>query len=176
MVTIPLHSVDFRNGAVASRDAVVVLDEAVSKTNAKASGSTGVGLDLESVLSVHAWVKAGGAQFSWVDLHVFDGADELIRSETVPMRHVRPASGAGDIDGDVYGFEGSVYRGTGASPGSVWLAPDARKVQYRVYFESGGTVYSDGVLRQHDLPPDSELTNSGVPASGRKKAAAVQAG
>jgi len=69
-----------------------------------------------------------------------------------------------DDDGDVVGFEGSVYRGTGSSPGSVWLAPDARK-----YSESGGSVYSDGLLRQHELTPDSELTNSSEPPSRRKR-------
>jgi hypothetical protein len=87
----------------------------------------------------------------------------------VPLGFVR----AGEEDGAVYGFEGDVYRGTGSSPGSVWLAPDARKLQYRVYAETGGTVYSDGLLRQHDLPPDSELSNSVAPKPKRKRAPAA---
>ena len=165
MVTIPLESVGFRAGAVSSREVVVVLEEAATKRNRKADTSTN-GLDLETVLSVQVWVrKLGEPQYSWLDLHVFDECDHLIRSETVPLRHVRAA----EDDGDIVGFEGSVYRGTGASPGSVWLAPDARTVQYRLYSEAAGTVYSDGLLRQHRLPPDSELTNSSEPPSRRAK-------
>ena len=98
---------------------------------------------------------------------MFDDSDRLIRSETLPLHHLRP----GEDDGNVYGFEGSVYRGTGASPGSVWLAPDARKLQYRLYCEANGAVYTDGLLRQLELPPDSEVTRSGTsPSAGRKRA------
>jgi hypothetical protein len=149
---------------------LVVVDDAATKKNIKAdtatSGSTG--LDLETVLSMQAWVrKLGEPQHSWLDLHVFDDGDQLIRSETLPLAYLRVA----DDDGEVFGFEETVYRGSGASPGSVWLAPDARKVQYRVYLEAGGIVYSDGLLRQHDLPPDSDFTNSAEPPSRRKRAA-----
>src|SRR5215210_6595230 len=150
---------------------LAVLEESATKQNIKAATSTSgsAGLDLETIVTIRAWVPAlGEPQFSWMDLHVFDDGDQLVRSETLPLTFVRAA----EDDGAVYGFEGSVYRGTGASPGSVWLAPDARKVQYRLYSEIGGTVYSDGLLRQHELPPDSELTNSAEPPSRRKRATA----
>lgn len=169
IVTIPLESVGFRTGAVPRREMVAVLEEAATKKNIKAEKATSgsPGLDLETVLSVQAWVrKLGEPQHSWLDLHVFDESDQLIRSETLPMNYVRTA----DNDGEVFGFEGGVFKGTGASPGSVWLAPDARKVQYRVYCEAGGTVYSDGLLRQHELPPDAELSGAAEPPSRRKRA------
>jgi hypothetical protein len=162
--------VGFRTGAVPSKEMVVVLEEAATKKNMKALTATSgsVGLDLETLLAVQAWVRRlGGPQYSWLDLHVFDERDRLIRSETLPLLHVRAA----EDDGNIVGFEGSVYRGTGASPGSVWLAPDARTLQYRLYSEAGGTVYSDGLLRQHDLPADSELTGAAEPPSRRKKPA-----
>ena len=148
----------------------MVFEDAATKKNIKAekatSGSTG--LDLETVLSIQAWVrKLGEQRHSWFDLHVFDECDQLIRSETVPLSFVRAA----DDDGEVFGFEGGVFKGSGASPGSVWLAPDARKVQYRVYFEAEGRVYSDGLLRQHELPPDAELSGAAEPPSRRKRAA-----
>ncbi len=168
MATVPLQSVEFRTGAVPSQEMVTVLEESLTKTNAKSSEApgNGVGLDLETVLSIKAWVRdLGDVRYSWVDLHVFDDSDQLIRSETLPLRY----RGEAEDDGGLFGFEGSVYRGTGASPGSVWLAPDARKVQYRVYYEVDGTVFSDGLLRQHELPPDSALTKS-VPPSRRKRA------
>lgn len=171
MVTVPLESVGFRAGAVPGREMVVVLDEVATKTNMKAATSTSgsAGLDLETVLSVHAWIRRlSEPQYAWLDLHVFDDRDQLIRSETLALAYVREA----EDDGDVFGFEGGVYRGTGSSPGSVWLAPDARKVQYRVYSEAAGTVYSDGLLRQHDLPPDSDLTGAAEPPSRRNRTAA----
>jgi hypothetical protein len=143
---------------------VSVLDEAATKTNKKESAAPsrgGAGLDLETALAVQVRVRgASDPSYCWMDVHVFDGDDELIRSETLPLQFVCAAE---DGDGDIYGFDAKVYRGTGASPGSVWLAPDARRVQYRVYFETGGTVFSDGLLRQHELAPDSSLTNSAPP-------------
>ena len=170
IVTIPLESVSFRTGAVARKEMVVVFEEAATKKNIKAETSTSgsPGLDLETVVSVQARVrKFGEPLHSWFDLHVFDENDQLIRSETVPLNYVRSS----DDDGEIFGFEGGVYKGTGASPGSVWLAPDARKVQYRVYCEAGDTVYSDGLLRQHELPPDSALTHSAEPPSRRNRTA-----
>ena len=168
IVTIPLESVSFRTGAVARKEMVVVFEEAATKKNIKAETATSgsPGLDLETVVSIQARMrKFGEPLHSWFDLHVFDENDQLIRSETVALNYVRSSNDGGEI----FGFEGGVYKGTGASPGSVWLAPDARKVQYRVYCEAGDTVYSDGLLRQHELPPDSQLTHSAEPPSRRHR-------
>ena len=175
MATIPLESVRFRAGAVPDQDMVVVLEDSAAKTNAKASGGpgSGVGLDLETILSVRAWVRTGrGAQHCWIDVHVFDDCDRLIRSETLRMKYLSPA----EDGGDVFGFEGSVHRGTGASPGSVWLAPDARKIQYRLYYEVDGTVFSDGLLRQHEVLPDAALTHCGPPTRGRRPTVVADGG
>lgn len=163
MATIPLESVEPRAGAVPNRDMVVVLEESATKIDAKAGGGTG--LDLETVLSVRAWVpRRGDVRYCWFDLHVFDDCDRVIRSETLPLEHV----GEAQDGGDVFAFEGSIYRGTGASPGSVWLAPDARKLQYRVYYEVDGTVFTDGLLRQHEVAPDSALTHCGPPSRNKR--------
>ncbi|HEV2760344.1 MAG TPA: hypothetical protein VGV86_12325 [Acidimicrobiales bacterium] len=163
MATIPLQSVEPRAGAVPNQDMVVVLEESATKIDAKAGGGTG--LDLETVLSVRAWVRGRGqVRYCWFDVHVFDECDTVIRSETLPMEQV----GVDQDGGHVFAFEGSIYRGTGASPGSVWLAPDARKLQYRVYYEVDGTVFTDGLLRQHEIPPDSALTHCGPPSRNRR--------
>lgn len=174
MATIPLESVRSRAGAVTRQDMVVVLEESATKIDAKASGTPGggTGLDLETVLSVRAWARRDGDVGScWFDVCLFDDCDRLIRSETLPMEHVCAA----DDGGDIFAFEGSVYRGTGASPGSVWLAPDAHKLQFRVYCQIDGTVFTDGLLRQHDIPPDGALTHCGPPARNRRSLA-VDAG
>jgi hypothetical protein len=170
MTAIPMQSVSFRADAVAMPEMVTVLDESATKMNAKNNpADAGSGLDLETMLSLRAWVRdLGDVKHIWVDLHVFDDHDKLIRSETLPLHYLRGAD-----DGDEYGFEGSVYRGTGASPGSVWLAPDARKVQYRLYYDAGGTVFSDGLLRQHDVEADSRVTNPYF-APPRRRASSAQ--
>ena len=167
MATIPLESVRARAGAVNKQDMVVVLEESATKIDAKASAAPGgsTGLDLETVLSLRVWARSEGAsRRCWFDVRLFDACDRLIRSETVPMEH----EAAADDGGDIFAFEGSVYRGTGASPGSVWLAPDAHKLQYRVYYEVDGTVFTDGLLRQHVVPPDGALTHCGPPGRNRR--------
>ncbi len=168
MVTIPLESVTYRDGAVPRPDMVNVLDAGASKENARSPGPTGdaAGLELETKLSVQAWVRnVAPAKHTWVDLHLFDENDQLIRGETLALEYQRPA---GD-DGDIYAYDGSVYRGTGAVGGSVWFGQDARKVQYRLYYEVNGTVFSDGLLRQHDLASDGEVMNP----SGRRATSAA---
>ncbi len=168
IATIPLESVGFRAGAVPDRTKVIVLEDSAAKTETGSSeaNGAGVGLDLEAVLSVKAQVAdADGTRYCWIDVHVFDEHDRLIQSETLPMRYV----GAAEDGGCIFGFEGSVFRGTGASPGSVWLAPDARKLQYRLHYEVAGTVFSDGLLRQHDLAADGALTRSGKPAKPARR-------
>jgi len=164
MATIPLESVSFRTGAVPDPRVVTVLEESAVKENAQArvARGGGGGLDLETVLSVRVCGRRlGGARCAWVDLHVFDDEEYLIQSETLPLASAGddPAEG-----GEVFCFQGNVYRGTGASPGSVWLAPDARKIQFRVYYEVDGATFSDGLLHQHELPPDSVLTHCRPPS------------
>ncbi len=142
-----------------------ILEESAVKKNTKAPEAPGygVGLDLETALRVEVRVRhLTGPQNAWLDLHVFDEGDQLIRSETLALT----CAGAAD-DGDVFRFDADVYRGTGASPGSVWLAPDARKIQFRLYYEVAGGVFTDGLLHQHDLEPDGALTHCGPPSRPR---------
>jgi len=172
MVKVPLESVAFRDGAVHRPDMVSVLDDAATKENAKPPGPTGdaAGLELETKLSLQAWVRnVDPVKYTWVDLHVFDENDQLIRAETRALDWLKAA---GD-DGDIFGFDGSIFRGTGAVGGSVWFGEDARKLQYRLYYEVNGTVFSDGVLRQHEVTADSEVMNPSHPS--RKPRASAKA-
>ncbi|MGI9023692.1 MAG: hypothetical protein ACR2HV_10790 [Acidimicrobiales bacterium] len=169
MVTIPLQSVAYREGAEPRPDMVSVLDADAVKENAKPPGPTGdaAGLELETRLKVQAWVRnIDPAKHSWLDLHVFDENNQLIRGETLALEYLKAA---GD-EGDVYAFDGSVHRGTGAVGGSVWFGPDVRKVQYRLYYEVNGTVFSDGLLCQHELAADSDVINPPVGPSKPRRA------
>jgi hypothetical protein len=172
MVKIPLDSVAYRQGAVPRPDMVSVVDETATKENAKPPGPTGdaAGLELETKLSVKAWVRnVDPTKYSWVDLHVFDENDQLIRAETRALDWLK----TGGDDGDIFGFEGSIFRGTGAVGGSVWFGEDVRKLQYRLYYEVNGTVFSDGVLRQHEVTADSEVMNPSRPSRKPRAAAKV---
>ena len=54
-----------------------------------------------------------------------------------------------------YEFSGKVYQGSTATPGSVQPRPEARKVQYRLYYEVNYQVFTDGILHQHELQEDA---------------------
>jgi hypothetical protein len=79
---------------------------------------------------------------TWADVHVFDAAGELIHAGSValkqPERYADPAL-------RVWGDE--VYQGSGGGSGmGVWSRPDAHTVQYRLYCQVRGQVFTDGVL------------------------------
>jgi hypothetical protein len=102
------------------------------------------------MLKVTAWVKETtyGAN-AWIDVHVFDGGDQLIHAETLTLLY----TGFGPVF--QYAFSGKVYQGVTATPGSVQPRPDARKVQYRLYYEVNYQVFTDAILHQGELPEDA---------------------
>lgn len=102
------------------------------------------------MLKVSAWVKetAYGAN-TWIDVHVFDGDDRLIHAESLTL----PYTGFGSVFR--YEFSGKVYQGSTATPGSVQPRPEARKIQYRLYYEVNYQIFIDGILHQFELPEDA---------------------
>jgi hypothetical protein len=150
---IPAQSVSYRSGAVTRPDMVNVLEQSASKVNVfppPAGGGSPQGSDLQTMLKVTAWVKETtyGAN-AWIDVHVFDGDDRLIHAETLTL----PYTGFGSAF--QYEFSGKVYQGLTATPGSVQPRPEARKVQYRLYYEVNYQVFTDGILHQHELQEDA---------------------
>jgi hypothetical protein len=90
---------------------------------------------------------------TWADVHVFDASGELIHAGTVvferPKRTADPAMRVWD-DG--------VYQGSGGGSGmGAWSRPDAHTVQYRLYCEGDGQVFTDGVLHQFEVPADEDV-------------------
>ena len=81
-------------------------------------------------------------------MHVFDGQDGLIHAETLTLSYTGFASSFRDA------FSGQVYQGATATPGSVQPRPEARKVQYRLYYEVNYQVFTDHILHQHELQED----------------------
>jgi Family of unknown function (DUF6209) len=150
---IPQQSVAYRTGSVTRPDMVNVLEQSVTKVNAfppPPGGGSPQGLDLQTSLKVVAWVPETtfGAN-AWIDVHVFDDKDGLIRADTLTLHYT-------GFGGDFrYEFSGKIYQGSTATPGSVQPRPEARKVQYRLYYEIQFQVFTDDILHQHELQEDA---------------------
>jgi hypothetical protein len=146
----PTRPVIPRAGAVPSLEMVNVFGSSASKANVFPAETSGPrqGTDLQTFLSVSAWVSnVAYAKNVWVDVHVFDGDDNLIQAETLALGWAGSAGGHGDF----FAYGGKVYQGSTATPGSVSPKPDARKVQYRLYYEVNGRVFTDAILHQHEV-------------------------
>jgi hypothetical protein len=150
---IPARPVSYRSGALTRPDIVNLLEQSAVKINVfplPAGGGSPQGTNLQTMLKLVAWVKETtfGAN-AWIDVHLFDGQDGLIHAETLTL----PYAGVGSAF--QYAFAGSVYQGSTATPGSVQSRPEARKLQYRLYYEVTHQVFTDGVLHQHELQDDA---------------------
>ena len=150
---IPRQPVRYRSGALTRPGVVNVLAQSVVQVHplpAPAGGGPRQGTDLQTILTLVAWVNdtTAGAN-AWIDMHVFDGQDGLLQSDTLTLRY------AGVGGAFQYTFSGSVYQGSTATPGSAQPRPDARKLQYRLYYEASHRVFTDGILHQHELQEDA---------------------
>ncbi|XXY13032.1 DUF6209 family protein [Sorangium sp. So ce216] len=145
----PAQPVVYRAGAQPRPDVTNVRSATIAKVNAfpRPADGPSIGKDIQVRLDLVAWVShtAWGAN-AWIDFHVFDGHDALIHAETLTLAYT------GWGPNQQYGFAGKIYQGSTATPGSVSPRPDARKVQYRLYYEIDGQVFTDGVLHQAELP------------------------
>jgi hypothetical protein len=105
------------------------------------------------MLKVTSWVRETtfGAN-AWIDVHIFDSNDTVIPRETLTRSYIGIGSSFR------YEFSGKVYQGSTATPGSVQPRPDARKIQYRLYYEIHYQVFTDGILHQLQLPQDAVIS------------------
>ena len=151
----PKDSVRLRDGAIPRLDFVNVLDQSAVKKNvfpAPPSGGSPVGKDLRTSLTLRVWVKnVAYAKDLWIDLHVFDRSGARIAAATLGLSWEGSASGVGDL----FRFDGEIYRGLTATPGSVSPKPNAWLVQYRLYYAVEGETYTDAILHQLELPDDA---------------------
>jgi len=150
---MPAQSVMYRSGALTRPDVVSVQEQRATKVDTLRQ----TGVKLETTLKVVAWVRESpyGAN-AWIDVHVFDDKDGLIDAETLTLSY----SGLGPIS--TYEFSGTVYHGATATPGSAQFRPDARTVQYRLYYEVNYQVFTDGILHQLELTEDALVSSGSV--------------
>jgi Family of unknown function (DUF6209) len=148
----PAQPVSFRAGAIRDISMVNVLNADGKKVRRSIGGSP-QGSQLETELNLTAWMRNIQYQKNvWIDFHVFDGNDDLVHAETLPLSYREPGGGGGDI----FAFERRVFKGSGGLPGAVWPRPDARLLQFRLYYEVAGQVFTDGHLHESTLPADAE--------------------
>jgi hypothetical protein len=152
----PQDSVRYREGALPNAEFVNVLDQAATKKNvfpAPPNGSR-VGSDLRTFLDVRAWVRnVAFAKEVWIDVHIFDRNLTRIAAATIGLPWEGSAGGVADL----FRFEGEIYRGLVATPGSVSPRPNAWLVQYRLYYAVEGNTYTDAILHQLELVDDAVI-------------------
>ena len=149
----PAQAVGPRAEATVNASVLRVRDAAAVKHNTVASpdGRPSGGVHWQTHLHVEAWVRnTTYAKHVWADVHVFDHDGALVARQTCPLEYARPA---GD-GGDVFRLDRAVYDGTTATLRSVEPRPDARLVEYRVYGELEGQVFTDGLLHDCVLRAD----------------------
>ena len=158
----PAQPVMFRTGAGRSLEMVNAYSDGVSKIRQVLGRGASSGSQLETHLSLTAWVRNVSYQKNvWIDLHVFDPDDNLVSAQTLTLKY----SGHGGGDGDFFTLDQMVFQGSGGVPGAVWPRADARRTQYRLYYEVNGRVYSDGMLHQFAVKADADATTQSVAAA-----------
>jgi uncharacterized protein DUF6209 len=152
---VPQNPVRYRHGTSPRPEYVNSLDQIATKKNVFPTPPNGppVGKDLRTFLDVRAWVKnIAYAKEVWIDVHVFDRAASLIQAATFGLAWEGSAGGSADL----FRFDGEIYRGLTATPGSVSPRPNAWLVQYRLYYAVKGKMYTDAILHQLQLVDDAD--------------------
>ncbi|MGZ8492186.1 MAG: hypothetical protein ACXWZS_08285 [Gemmatirosa sp.] len=157
LLSPPRHSepaVRVRAGAEVEPAALHVATDAAVKVNTSPSrpGYPSTMTHWQTHLHVEAWVRnTTYAKHVWVDVHVFAHDGALVSSETLPLAYARPAGDGGDL----FQLDRPVYEGATATPGSATPRPDARLLQYRLYYQFDDRVVTDGELHQCILRSDA---------------------
>jgi hypothetical protein len=148
---IPRRSVAARPETLIDLSKIRVVEDAATKEEAGRGLS---GKRLRTLLVVRALTEdPAAAADTWADVHVFDAAGELIHAGSVAFKPPERT-----LDPGLRVWEDEVYQGSGGGSGmGVWSRPDAHTVQYRLYCQVRGQVFTDGVLHQFEVPADEDV-------------------
>jgi hypothetical protein len=98
-------------------------------------------------LHVKAWVNnVAYEKRVWVDVDLVGSSGQPLQSRSLPLGYVEAAGGSGDfflVDAPVPPPSSSVRQGP------------AKLLEYRLYYEVGGQVFTDGVPHRHQLRPEA---------------------
>lgn len=143
-----------RTAAIVDAARLHLTDDAAVKQNMFTSrpGYPSGMTNMQTSLHVEAWVRNTTYTKSlWIDVHVYEGEHRLVQSGTLPLQYARPAGDGGDL----FILDSMLFRGFVATQGSVDLRPDARLVQYRLYGEVEGQIFTDGIPHECWLQEDA---------------------
>lgn len=148
----PQQPVAYRVGARRNPSIVYLAESVLTKRNVFPRTPSNPGADLQVQGNLKVWVKnLAYTKQVLIDVHGFDASDALVHAQTYALTY----AGSSENGGDYFRFDGKLYQGAIATPGSVSPRPDVRKVQYRLYYEVNGETFTDGVLHQVLLPEDA---------------------
>lgn len=122
--TTPGDEVIYRAGAVPSLETVNVLSDRVVNSPPEA----GTGLRLAMTAWVHDIAYRKNA---WIDVHAYDSVDRKVEAKTLSLAYKGRAGGGGQA----LSFNGILSTNR-----------EARKLEYRLYCQVAGQVFSDGLL------------------------------
>ena len=142
---VPQPAVEARSAAEVDPDGLrLIRDEAAKQQIATGAVGSRLVTWLKIVAAPRDSAPAVGA---WADVHLFDGADQLVHATTVPL--------AARSEG--FAWEGVVYEGSGGGSGiGVTVRPDVHLVQYRLYAALDGRIVTNGLLYELAVTPDRE--------------------
>jgi len=147
---VPEQSVVMRPEAAVDPATIRVVGDSATKQQTGSHGAA-----LQTAVSMRAQIGQASCRLrAWADVHVFDASDELIHTGTIALEGPE----AVPAPGQERAWRADVYQGSGGGSGAgVWSRPDAHTVQYRLYCQLEGTLYTDGILHQFDVPADTEV-------------------
>ena len=149
----PAQPVTPRQGAQTNRAVVNAPTLTIDKRRHQFGAHGSAGSEIQTRANVTAWVRnLSYVKNVWFDTNVFDSSNNLIHAESFPLHY----STGGDVS-DYFELNDVLYLGSRGQPGSVTPRPDARRVQFRLYYEVNGQVFTDGILHDHPLPEDGAV-------------------
>ncbi len=110
-------------------------------------------------LFVQAWVSnVAYAKDVWADVYLLDGAGAVLYAQTFGLQYVEPAG----ANGDFFVLDAWV-----PSSGLGPRAGEARRLQFRLYYEVEGTLFTDGFAHDHELVPPVRHNELRAPSNRR---------
>jgi hypothetical protein len=166
---IPQHPRHLRPGAVESLKMVNAFADWVfvgQLTTEPRTGRSSAGALAR--LFVQAWVNnLAYLKRVWADVYLVDESDAVVHAEVFTLGYLEPA-GAG---GDFFVVDAHV-----PSKGSGTPLGRPVRLRYRLYFQVGDTLYTDGPIHDHEVPRHElflqiapEPDGSASPASPKRR-------
>ena len=136
---IPSTPSEARPGSAVSLEMVNVFGEPVAEGARSAQGAAQA-----ARLRLTAWVNnVSYVKDVWVDAYLMDPSGAVAHSETLVLEYREGAGGGGDF----FVLDAPIPSRSMGGPGK----PAVAGLRYRLYYQIGETVYTEGILHEHSL-------------------------